>query len=376
MHFLAAMKNKTPFSGIWQARALVAMTVLGTLVTLESPFVSAQTTARNPSARVILSDLERPWAVVTSPTNEIWITEKEGRIKIFNSGYKLQSTLTGFPDLAVYGEGGVLDLAFHPDFVRNRQIYVAYSVVDPNQPGNHLTQINRFEVQNGSLTNRKIILNGPSSNAGTHFGCRLAFDSSGFLYASFGERRLWTLSQDPNVLHGKIVRLTDDGRIPRDNPTPGSPIYSLGHRNPQGLEFDPRNGRLFSSEHGPSGYDAEGGGDEINEVVRGGNYGWPVYHHRNNAPGFIAPIAEYTPAVAPSGIAFYTGSRIPKWKNSLFVATLRGQTLLRLEIDTNGQVTSEERLIERRHGRLRDVATSPNGTLLVISESGRLIEFR
>lgn len=355
---------------------LCKVTLFGTFAIIGQLFGLYEAHGANPAARVILKDLARPWAVVSSPTGEVWITEKEGRIKIFNSSLQNRSTITGFPDIVVYGEGGLLDLAFHPNYKLNKQIYVAYSVADPEQNGFYLTQINRFEVQNGVLTNRKIILNGPSSNAGTHFGCRLAFDQKGMLYASFGERRLWTLSQDVNLLHGKIVRLTEDGQIPSDNPNRASPIYSLGHRNPQGLEFDPRNGMLFSSEHGPSGYDAEGGGDEINLVKKGGNYGWPIYHHQTNGPGFIAPIAEYTPAVAPSGIGFYTGNRIPKWKNNLFVATLRGQALLRLEIDEEGNVLSQERLIERRFGRLRDVTTSPTGTLLVISEPGWLIEFR
>lgn len=335
-----------------------------------------QAKASGPRDRVVVKNLARPWAVVTSPAGEIWITEKQGTIKIYNSKYELQNELTGFPDLEVYGEGGLLDLAFHPNFMKNGKIYVAYSVIDPTQPGYYFTQINQFEVRAGQLTNRQIILNGPSSNAGTHFGCRLAFDQQGFLFASFGERRLWPLAQDKNLLHGKIVRLNEDGSIPSDNPFPGSPIYSVGHRNPQGLEFDRRNGRLFSSEHGPSGYDAEGGGDEINEVTAGGNFGWPLFHHKENGPGYIGPIAEYTPAVAPSGIAFYTGNKIPKWKNNLFVATLRGQMLLRLEVDALGRVIKEEQLLLRRYGRLRDVATSPTGTLLVISESGRLIELK
>ncbi len=343
---------------------------------LTPPKTQAQ--ASEPRDRVVVKNLTRPWAVVTSPKGEIWITEKQGAIKIYNSKFEFQNQLEGFPDLVAYGEGGLLDLAFHPDFLRNGIIYVAYSVVDPSQPGHYFTQINRFEVRAGQLKNRLVVLNGPTSNAASHFGCRIAFDQRGFLFASFGERRLWPLAQDRNLLHGKIVRLNDDGSIPKDNPFSGSPIYSLGHRNPQGLEFDPRNGRLFNSEHGPTGYDAEGqgGGDEINEVVSGGNFGWPLFHHKENGPGFLGPIAEYTPAVAPSGIAFYTGNKIPKWKNNLFVATLRGQMLLRLEVDVQGRVIKEEQLLFQRYGRLRDVATSPTGTLLVISESGRLIELK
>ena len=330
------------------------------------------------SDRVVISGLDKPWAVVPSPDGHIWISEKPGAIKIFSSSYVLQSKLTTFPDFVPFGEGGILDIAFHPQYSRNGWVYVAYSVSD--NAGGYFTRVNRFTYRSGALQEHKVIFNGPSSNTGTHFGCRLVFDHAGYLYASFGERREMYKAQDMNVAHGKIIRVTDEGAIPRNNPFGSrSAIYSLGHRNPQGLAIHPVTGRLYDSEHGPTVYDAPEGGDEINEIVAGGNYGWPQYHHRLEAPGFIKPIGEYTPAIAPSGIAFYTGSSIPAWKNDLFVATLRGKHLLRIRFDAKGEIQPErpeDKLLLNKHGRLRDVSTAPDGSLLVLSESGKLIQLK
>lgn len=310
--------------------------------------------------RVVISGLQQPWAVVPSPDGEIWITEKGGAIKIFSRTYKLLRTLTGLPDLVTVGEeGGLLDLAFHPKFKTNGQVYVAYSVIDPNtaaSPGGrqYFTQINRFTYRGGSLQDRKVIYDGPASTFRTHFGCRLLFDEAGYLFASFGERRQSALASDPQTKHGKIVRLTAEGEIPADNPFgPMNPNYSIGHRNPQGLAIHPINRRIYESEHGPSGYDVPadagtptGGGDEINEIKVKGDYGWPNSHHDKIASGTVAPLkVTGADAIAPSGIEFYTGSKLPGWKGDLFVATLRGQHLLRLRIDASGALLEEEALL-------------------------------
>ena len=179
-----------------------------------------------------------------------------------------------------------------------------------------------------------------------------------------------------SVLHGKIVRLNDDGSIPKDNPFGKSAIYSLGHRNPQGLAIHPVSGKMYDSEHGPSSFDAPPGGDEINEIIAGANYGWPQYHHRENGPGMTAPLLEYTPAIAPSGAIFYTGNALPQWKNDFFVACLRGQQVLRVRFDQSGRPGETEVLLKDKYGRLRDVETSPDGSLLVLAEDGRLIQLK
>jgi len=323
---------------------------------------------------VVRQDLDSPWAVVTSPDGRIWITEQDGKIKIFDASFQLRETLSGLPDLEAVGQGGLLDLAFHPQFLQNGWIYLAYTV-EKNRGYN--TQINRFTYRGGRLQERKIILDGPSGTDSAHFGCRLVFDDAGLLYASFGDRHQKEKAQALDSLHGKTVRLSDNGAIPRDNPFGATnPIFTLGHRNPQGLDIHPLSRKLVVSEHGPTGYDAPGGGDEINVLKSGGNFGWPVVHHRLNREGMEAPLQEYTPAIAPSGIVFYTGNKIPQWKNDLFVAALRGSALYRLRIDANSQLIAEEKLLDNKYGRLRDVANAPDGTLLVISDGGKLIQLK
>ena len=322
---------------------------------------------------VIRDDLSSPWAVVASPDGQVWITESDGQILVFDGQFGLIHTLKNFPDLEAVGQGGLLDLAFHPQYLQNGWIYVAYTV---RQNNGYNTQINRFTFRNGNLSERKKILDGPTGSDSAHFGCRLVFDASGYLYATFGDRHQKEKAQRINSLHGKTVRLHEDGRIPADNPIANNPIYTLGHRNPQGLDIHPVSKSLVVSEHGPTGYDAPGGGDEINILKPGANYGWPEVHHRMVRPGMESPLQEYTPSIAPSGSTFYTGTKIPQWKNDFFVAALAGSALHRLTIDASGRLLNEEKLLEDKYGRLRDVANAPDGTLLVISDSGKLIQLR
>jgi len=322
---------------------------------------------------VLLDDLNSPWAVVASPDGQVWITESDGQILVFDGQFRLIHTLKNFPGLEAVGQGGLLDLAFHPQYLQNGWIYVAYTV---QQNNGYNTQINRFTFRNGVLSERKKILDGPSGTDSAHFGCRLVFDRAGYLYATFGDRHQKEKAQTTNSLHGKTVRLHDDGRIPADNPIANNPIFTLGHRNPQGLDIHPVSQSLVVSEHGPTGYDAPGGGDEINILKSGANYGWPEVHHRMVRPGMESPLQEYTPSIAPSGSTFYTGTKIPQWKNDFFVAALAGSALHRLTIDPSGRLLNEEKLLEDKYGRLRDVGNAPDGTLLVISDSGKLIQLR
>lgn len=170
------------------------------------------------------------------------------------------------------------------------------------------------------------------------------------------------------------VVFCDTGEIPRDNPFgTTSPVYSQGHRNPQGLALHPVTQKIYDSEHGPSTFDAPAGGDEINEIRPGVNYGWPVAHHRMQVKNMQAPLLEFTPAVAPSGMAFYTGDLLPNWRHDLFVATLKGQSLLRVRLSATSQIVETEKLLAGKYGRLRDVETAPDGGLLVLAEAGQLI---
>lgn len=326
--------------------------------------------------KVVASGMDRPWAVVSGPDGNIWITEKRtAHILIYSAKYELLKTLkTDFPGFASYVEGGLLDLAFHPKFDSNKWIYLAYTV--KNKAGYHV-QINRYTYKEGALKEQKILVEGPASDSGNHFGSRLQFLDDGTLLASFGERIDKEKAQDMTQLNGKIVRITDDGAIPAGNPFgKDSLIYTLGNRNPEGLAIHPVSRKVYDSEHGPSGFDGPGGGDEINEIVGGTNYGWPNCHHKMECAGMKSPLLEYTPAIAPSGIIFYTGDAIPQWKNDLFVAGLRGQQVLRARIDAKGKVIETEILLKDKYGRLRDVETAPDGSLLVLAEDGRLIQLR
>lgn len=324
--------------------------------------------------KVVISGMDRPWAVVSSPDGNIWITEKRsGNIYVYNSKFERLQKIKGPENMSSYVEGGLMDLAFHPQFKENQLLYLSYSVRNGSK---YRIQVAQFKYAKGVLTNQKVIIEGAEGEAGNHFGSRLLFDSKGFLYATFGERIEKEKAQDMNLLHGKIVRLHDDGSIPKDNPFAKSAIYSLGHRNPQGLVIHPISGKMYDTEHGPSSFDAPPGGDEINEITAGANYGWPQYHHRENGPGKTAPLLEYTPAIAPSGAIFYTGTAIPEWKNDLFVACLRGQQVLRVRFNQKGKPTDTEFLLKDKYGRLRDVETSSDGSLLVLAEDGRLIQLK
>lgn len=324
---------------------------------------------------VVVKGMDRPWAVVATPEGNIAITQKfKGNVLLYDTNFKTLGQISGFPDFSGSGEGGILDLAFHPRYTENKWIYIAYTVKGKT---GHRLQINRFKLVGNKPTERKILLTAPEASVSHHFGARLLFDREGHLLVTIGERYEKQEAQDLNSVLGKIVRMTDDGAIPANNPLgPNSVIYSLGHRNPQGLALNPLNGRIYSSEHGPSGFDAPGGGDEVNEIKAGGNYGWPLYHHNTNAPGFIAPLLEYTPAIAPSGIAFYTGHKIPAWTNDLFMAALKGNQVVRMRLNPQGGIDSTEVLLQGKYGRLRDVETSPDGTLLVLAEDGRLIQLK
>lgn len=326
--------------------------------------------------KVVISDMNSPWAVITGPDKKIYITEQSGTIRVYDSNFVLKGNISGLPNLNDVGQGGLLDIAFHPQFTKNNWLYVAYTTGEGEEAH---TRVTRFELNDLQLRNAKIIIEGPGgADDGAHFGCRLVFDDAGKLFASFGERHKKERAQDLNFLNGKIVRLNDDGTIPQDNPFGSTnAVYSYGHRNPQGLAIHPVSKKLFDTEHGPSGYDAPGGGDEINLIQAGKNYGWPQIHHEATAPSIVSPLKVYTPSVAPSGAAFYTGDLITKWKNDFFFAALRGQALHRLRLDPQtGRVIETEKLLADKYGRLRDVGVGPDGSLLVLSEGGELIQLK
>ena len=308
----------------------------------------------------VATGLEVPWSMAFEG-KDLYFTERRGKLWVLRNGDHLPSLIGEIKGVHSYGEGGLMGLAFHPHFKENKFVYLSLSYeID----GRTLNRVVRFNLIDGRLTSERTII-ARLPGAGIHNGCRIRFGPDGKLYITTGDGAHREIAQDTMSLGGKILRVNDDGSIPSDNPFPDSPVYTLGHRNGQGLDWHPEFGLLFESEHGPSGFDGPGGGDEINLIEPGKNYGWPIVHHRARADGMVSPVAEFTPAVAPSGASFYSGSLFPVFQNNFFVATLVGKRLLRVEIDfTTGRTVSRvEPLLENAYGRLRDVEEGPDGAI-------------
>ena len=343
---------------------------------------------------VVAKGLETPWGLAFLPDGRMLVTERPGRLRIIDKTGHLSEPVTGLPVPWVRQDSGYLDVAVHPDYKRNGLIYMAYSDVQPGYkvtpeelatpaPGQRqksppsMTVLirGRINAQNQWVTDKEIFRAPPSiyTASGAHYGTRFLFDGKGHLFFSLGERGEMTNAQRLDTPLGKIHRVNDDGTIPADNPfvhTPGAipSIWSYGHRNPEGLAFDPATGLLWESEHGPTG------GDEINIIDKGHNYGWGVISmgvqpgiSKREAPGMEQPIVYYTPTIAPSGINFYEGNRYPAWKGNLFVAALAGQQLRRLEIKGR-QVIAQEAVFEQ-FGRTRAVVPGPDGLFYVLLQN-------
>ncbi|HSI09924.1 MAG: PQQ-dependent sugar dehydrogenase [Rariglobus sp.] len=327
-----------------------------------------------------VTGLAEPWSIAFLSDGRVLITEKRGRLRIVEKGILLPEAVTGLPRVDAGGQGGLFDVVPHPDFARNGWIYLAFSEQRQEEPlrGAVMTTVVRGHIKENAWTDQQVIFRAPVEtfrHGGIHFGGRLAFDKNNFLFFSIGERGNGVNAQNLKLPNGKIHRVRDDGSIPADNPfvnTPGADatIWSYGHRNPQGLRFNPATGELWEHEHGPRG------GDELNLIKRGLNYGWPEATFGMNYNGtpmnavttrsdIEPPVTYWIPSIAPCGMAFYTGDRFPKWKNHLFVTSLAAQELRRLEIGKDGKVVDEE-IIFKGIGRLRDVATGPDGLLYVL----------
>ncbi len=328
--------------------------------------------------------LEHPWGAAFLPDGSLLVTERPGRLRRVTPDGRVSPPLGGVPRVEAAGQGGLLDVALAPDFARTREVFLCQAAA---VEGGALTRLiaARLSPGNDALTGvRRVFDATPAqSNGRLHFGCRIAFDRDGFLYLSTGERNERARAQRLDDLAGKVIRLTRDGRVPPDNPFVGRAdarpeIWSYGHRHPQGLALNPWTGSLWEAEFGPRG------GDEINIIRRGTNYGWPVVSHgreywgprissETSAPGIADPLHVWVPSVSPSGIAFYDGAAFPGWQRSLFVAALNTPGLVRLTTDGD-RITGEERLLWDQQ-RLRDVVIGPDGRVYLLTDeaSGRIL---
>lgn len=336
------------------------MRVAKTFVVLVAAAVIAAPVVAAPSVTPHVRGLEIPWAIAFAPDGRAFVTERPGRIRVLRNG-RLDPTPAVTLPVAHVGEGGLLGLALHPEFPAQPFVYVYYTY-DRDGLWN---RVERLRDHGGRLARDRVILDN-IPGARIHNGGRILFGPDGMLYIGTGDAAQRALAQDRRSLAGKILRLTPDGGIPADNPFPGSPVYSLGHRNVQGLAWHPRTGRLYASEHGPSG-ELGRAHDEVNLIRPGANYGWPEVLCGTPRAGFVDALAcSGDETWAPSGATFVTRGT---WRGRLLVANLRGTHLRIFTLDEDGtRVHRQDRVLET-FGRLRDVVEGPDGALYVLTSN-------
>jgi glucose/arabinose dehydrogenase len=311
----------------------------------------------------VATGLQVPWSIVFAPDGRILFTERAGRVRVIENGSLRGEPLAVIADVEPSGESGLMGMALHPQFSDNRLLYLAYAY---RGAGGQRVRVVRYKETGAALADPAVIIEEIPA-APNHAGCRLAFGPDAKLYVTTGDATEKELAARLDSLAGKTLRLNDDGTVPPDNPfvnTAGArpEVWSFGHRNAQGIDWQPGTGLMFQTEHGPSGFDGPGGGDEVNVVERGKNYGWPVIHHRQTREGMESPLLEYTPAVAPASGMFYRGAAFADFRGNYFFGCLRGRAIIRVVLD-GGRVVSQEKMLEESYGRIRDVAEGPDGAI-------------
>jgi len=328
-----------------------------------------------------------PWGMAFLPNKNLVVSDRNGNLWEINYNNKNKTQISGVPNVRYSGQGGLLDIQIHPDFINNNYIYIGFTDYLKKKKKETFTSIIRATLKNKNLTNHKIIYKADDkyySNRTIHYGTRIVFDKEGYLYFSIGDRGNRDQAQLLNTPNGKIHRLNDDGSIPKDNPfiknnNAIKSIWTYGNRNPQGLAIHPTSLIIFETEHGPKG------GDELNVLSSGNNYGWPEITYGKNysgttitklthKKGMKQPVIHWTPSIAVCGIDFYDGKLFKDWENNLLVTSLKFENLYRLEIKNNEVIQQE--LIYHSGSRIRDVETGPDGYIyLALEEPGRIIRF-
>jgi glucose/arabinose dehydrogenase len=369
---------------LWPAKASFAM--LAALLTLGVDAGADPVEATEKAefrVRPIADGLEHPWGLAFLPDGQMLVTERPGRLRYVSAQGLDPEPIEGLPAIKPYGQGGLLDVALHPRFSDNHWVYLSYAGGGEDGVG---TEVARGRLNGHRIEDVEVIFRmRPKTDTGRHFGSRLVFDRAGFLYITLGDRGRRPMAQELDSHMGSVVRLHDDGRVPQDNPFVGRngarpEIFSYGNRNLQGAALHPKTGELWTHEHGPQG------GDELNIIRAGNNYGWPVITYGVNygigtrigegtaKPGMEQPLYYWVPSIAPSGMSFYTGDKFRAWRGNLLVGSLKFQLLVRLELDGE-KVVHEERMLQGRLGRIRDVRQGPDGFvyLLTDADDGRLV---
>lgn len=343
--------------------------------------VSAETTHNSEQARfkveTVVSGLAHPWAIAFMPDGRQLVTERAGRLRVIHDGELAEEPIAGVPEVVARGQGGLLDVLLHPDFEQNRLVFLSYA--HGNQDG-MTTRVARAELRNNTLDNLEVIFEAePRSGTTRHFAGRMVIPEDGYLYVAVGDRGEMERAQNFDDDAGAVHRISIDGEVPEGNPfadraNARESLYTKGNRNIQGLTLHPETGEIWSHEHGPRG------GDEVNVIEAGTNYGWPEITYginysgtpitdRTEKEGMAQPLHYWDPSIAPSGMAFYTGDDFPEWQGDLFVGALKLQKLVRLELDGR-KVTAEEDLLTDLNKRIRAVSMDTDGHLWLLTDSG------
>jgi len=325
----------------------------------------------------LVRGLDHPWGLAFLPGGDMLVSERPGRLLRVDAKTLQTRAIGGLPPIAAIGQGGLLDVALHPHFDSNQLVYLSFAGENDDGAG---TEVARGRLSGDTLDNVEVIFTAlPKSGGGRHFGSRLLFDTDGSLLITLGDRGDRPRAQDIGDHAGSVIRVNDDGSVPGDNPfvdTPGArpEIYTYGNRNVQGIALDPDSGTVWELEHGPQG------GDELNILESGRNYGWPVITYGRNyvigtkigegthKEGMQQPLHYWTPSIAPSGMTLYTGDKFAAWRGNLFVGALKFRLLVRLEI-ADQKIVHEERMLEDVLGRIRDVRTGPDGYLYLLTDA-------
>jgi len=360
---------------------LFASLIMTAACQAENPPGSIESDSYTLANQVIVEGLAHPWGMAFLPDGNILVTERPGRLRLIQDGKLHPDPVSGVPAVSAFGQGGLLDVALHPDYAENKLVYLSFSAAGKDGYG---TEVVRGRLEGMQLKDvETVFLALPKGGTGRHFGSRLLFDPDGKLFITLGDRGERERAQMPDQHPGSLIRVNDDGSVPEDNPfidTPRPENYTLGNRNMQGIALQPVTGLIWTHEHGPQG------GDEVNIMRAGVNYGWPVITYGVNygvgtkigegteKEDMAQPVHYWVPSIAPSGMAFYTGDEFPDWKGDLFVGSLKFGQLVRLEIADN-MVVHEERMIDGALGRIRDVRQGPDGALYLLTDetNGKLI---
>lgn len=347
----------------------------------EEPKIRIDVSAESYRAELFLQGVEVPWGMAQLPNGDILVTERQGQLRLIQKGKLVDKEITGLPKIHANGQGGLLDVALHPDFANNQLIYFTYASPQGIGSGSNTALMQaQLNTETLSLSQQKVLYKGADNTTkGQHYGSRIAFDDKGYVYFSIGDRGARdSKPQDLSLDGGKIYRLHLDGKVPTDNPFVGdknakAAVYSYGHRNPQGMAKNPITGDIWAHEHGPRG------GDEVNLISAGKNYGWPVISYGVNysgtsftdltaKPGMEQPLHHWTPSIAPSGMVFVTSDKYPQWQGKILVGSLKFHYLVLLEVEGN-KVMNQTRLFDGI-GRVRSLMQGKDGYLYVGVDGG------